>query len=206
MQFNRQNTPIVRFLKQELKDCKTVLDLGCGQTSMIQYIPNIEHSVGVEAFLPYIVESEKFTIHNEYVNMDITKYETPRDSFDSVICIDVLEHLSKHDAVKLIQDMKSWCKKKVIVVTPNGFIEQDDSYNDNNEFQKHLCGFTSSELNLLGFDVIGLGGWKKLRGNTSQIVSPKGLHYVYSGISKISELFCETHPEYAFSLMGIFNK
>ena len=49
----------VYVLKKELKDCQSVLDLGCGPDSPLQYCTNIKHSIGVEAFQPYLDVSQK---------------------------------------------------------------------------------------------------------------------------------------------------
>ena len=49
----------VYVLKKELKDCQLVLDLGCGPDSPLQYCTNIKHSIGVEAFQPYLDVSQK---------------------------------------------------------------------------------------------------------------------------------------------------
>ena len=63
----------VYVLKQELKDCESVLDLGCGPDSPLQYCSNVQHSVGVEAFQPYLEESKK----NKYTaNMSVKEFET----------------------------------------------------------------------------------------------------------------------------------
>ena len=62
----------VYVLKQELKDCQSVLDLGCGPDSPLQFYTNVQHSVGVEAFQPYLEESKK----NKYTaNMSVKKFE-----------------------------------------------------------------------------------------------------------------------------------
>ena len=62
----------VYVLKQELKDCQSVLDLGCGPDFPLQYCTNVQHSVGVEAFQPYLEESKK----NKYTaNMSVKKFE-----------------------------------------------------------------------------------------------------------------------------------
>jgi len=63
---------LVYVLKQELKDWQSVLDLGCGPDSPLQYCTNVQHSVGVEAFQPYLEESKK----NKYTaNMSVKKFE-----------------------------------------------------------------------------------------------------------------------------------
>ena len=46
----------------ELRGCKTVLDLGCGPSSPLQFCDHIEYSIGVEGFEPYLERSEKLSI------------------------------------------------------------------------------------------------------------------------------------------------
>ncbi len=79
-------------LKRKLSDCKTVLDLGCGYNSPIQYC-KVSFSVGVELFEPYLQESKKRGIHNQYIKADIRKVEFGSKSFDAVLCLEILEHL-----------------------------------------------------------------------------------------------------------------
>ena len=62
---------LVYCLEKELRDCDSVLDLGCGSDSPLQYCKNIKHSVGVEVFKPYLILSKKKKIHSRYINKKI---------------------------------------------------------------------------------------------------------------------------------------
>ena len=62
-------------LQRELADCESVLDLGCGPDSPLQYCKNIKKSVGVEAFKPYMEESRSKRIHTEYLEKKIEIYQ-----------------------------------------------------------------------------------------------------------------------------------
>jgi len=66
--FSRIFHTTVYCLKRELKDCQSVLDLGCGPSSPLQYCQNIKYSVGVEAYKPYLAESKRRKIHSKYLN------------------------------------------------------------------------------------------------------------------------------------------
>src|SRR4030042_2307058 len=111
MQLNRENEPVINALRDNLVFCDSVLDLGCGQSSMIQYVPWIEYSVGVEIWEPYIEESKKHKIHTSYVHSDVTKF-IPDNNFDAVICFDVIDHIEKFQAENLIKRMILWADKK----------------------------------------------------------------------------------------------
>jgi ubiquinone/menaquinone biosynthesis C-methylase UbiE len=156
---------LVYYLKRELSDCQTVLDLGCGPSSPIQHCKNIEYSVGVEIFEKYLKQSKKRKIHNKYLKKNILKLDFDPDSFDAVIMIEVLEHLSKKEGRAIIKKATRWAKKKVIISSPNGFIAQREV--DNNPWQKHLSGWDSRTMKMLGFSSRGLAGLKSLRQEVS---------------------------------------
>ena len=94
---------LVNELQKELKDCETVLDLGCGPSSPIQYCKNIKYSVGVEAFQPYLEKSKQNKIHSEYLEKKIEDLDFPENSFDAVIMIEVLEHLPKETGKEVLK-------------------------------------------------------------------------------------------------------
>ena len=152
---------VVYCLKRELADCETVLDLGCGPSSPIQHCKNIRYSVGVEAYEPYLEKSKKSKIHSKYIQKKIENLDFPAESFDAVILIEVLEHLSPAIGRKIIKSANKWAKKKVIITSPNGFINQKEI--DNNPWQKHLSGWDYKKMKSMGFKVKGLAGFKFLR-------------------------------------------
>jgi SAM-dependent methyltransferase len=151
----------VKQLQKDLKDCRTVLDLGCGPSSPLEYVKDIDYSVGVEAHLPYIEKSRERGIHTEYVAKNIMELDYRSDSFDAVILIGVLEHIEHEEGLKVLALCEKWAKKKVIVTTPNGFIAQKSL--DGNPLQVHLSGWNVDELRELNYTVRGMCGFKFLR-------------------------------------------
>ena len=185
-------------LKRELSDCNTVLDLGYGPHSLIQQW-NVHFSVGVELFEPYLEESKKKGLHNQYIKADITKIEFKPKSFDAVVAIEVLEHLTKEEGYELLKKMERWGKKKIIITTPNGYLYQD-AY-DNNPLQKHRSSWSAEELKKLGFEVVGINGWKKLRGYKAQIKYKPTL--LWSVISDITQKITYYYPKFAFQILAV---
>lgn len=185
-------------LKRELFEYNTVLDLGCGPNSPIQYC-NISFSVGVELFEPYLQESKKKHIHDKYINADIGKIEFKTKSFDAVIALDVLEHLTKEEGLSLIKKMEKWSKKKIIIFTPNEYIWQDGY--DNNQLQEHKTGWRVKELQKLGFKVYGINGWRKLRGYKASLkYKPTLLWLTISNLTQKITYYC---PKFAFQLLAV---
>jgi hypothetical protein len=164
---------LVYCLKRELKDCDSVLDLGCGPDSPVKYC-NVPYSVGVEAFKLYLEESKRKKIHTEYLLEDITKVNFKSKSFDAVIMIDILEHLEKEQGRKLLKKVEKWARKKIIINTPNGYLPLKSL--DKNPFQLHRSGWIFEEMNKLGYKAYGLAGWNFFRSgeSTTKKVSQEG--------------------------------
>ncbi len=147
-------------LKRELRDCHSVLDLGCGPDSPIKYC-NVSYSIGVDAFEPYIEASKDKKVHNEYVLADITDLSFEPDSFDAVVLIEVLEHLAKEEGRALLEKVENWAKKKIVITMPNGYLPQSET--SGNPYQVHRSGWTIEEVKNRGYKVYGMAGWKFLR-------------------------------------------
>ena len=201
-------------LRRDIKYCKSVLDLGCGSESPLKIVKtkNIEYSVGVEAFEPDLEKSKSLKIHSEYINENIININFEENSFDAVMIMDVIEHLSKEDAIKIIERANKWARKKVIITTPNGFYP---AYGDHeNILQTHLSGFDCKELQNLGFKVYGINGlkilWADEVNRREQILIKDGIKirpYVLGVfLVALSQLFTYFLPNYAFTLYSIKNK
>jgi len=203
MVFSSFSDHFVKILEKECVDnCKSLLDIGCGGHSSIhRFSKKIEYTVGIDIFEPAIQESKKLNIHNEYKVMeckDIEK-EFRKNSFDCVCAIDVIEHLSKEDGWKLIDSMEKIAKKKVIISTPNGFLPQGIYYN--NPFQIHLSGWDLWEMRNKGYRIIGIGGFKFLKGEVGKVKwRPK---FFWHRIGLLSQSMVASRPSWAFEILCI---
>lgn len=188
-------------LEKAVGECNTLLDVGCGSNSPIQKFSKKLYCEGVDAFLPSIENSKKAGIHNKYHAisvLDIEKKFEPK-SFDCVLASDLIEHLEKKDGLKLIDMMEKIAINKVIIFTPNGFLKQGEY--DNNPWQVHKSGWTVKEMKAKGYEVIGINGWKPLRGEYSTLhYKPK---YFWRLISDITQFFVKRKPQNAFQILCI---
>ena len=122
-----QNFFFYRCLEHYLEDCENVLDVGCGYNSSIGHIKKTFTSEGIDIFKKTLELSKRRKLHDRYTLGDIRKLTSiyKKRSFDAVVSIDVIEHFDKEDAKKIIKAMEGIARKKVILLTPNGFYEQD---------------------------------------------------------------------------------
>ena len=189
-------------LEHSIGDAESLLDVGCGVSSPISHFKKkIKYTVGIDGFEPSIAESCSKGIHDEYHCMDIMKIEEKFDKnqFDCVLASDVIEHFSKSEGQKLLSMMENIARKRVIIFTPNGFLPQGE--HSGNPLQKHHSGWEVIEMRNLGFDVIGINGWKPLLGEMS--IPKFRPHKVWALISSISQRFVRNKPEYAFQILCV---
>ncbi|MEM2955013.1 MAG: methyltransferase domain-containing protein [Candidatus Nanoarchaeia archaeon] len=192
----------IHYLEKYLKNCNSVLDLGCGANSPIGQLKNKKfYSVGVDIFKPNIEKSKKLKIHNKYYNISVLQIDKKfkSKSFDCVLALDLIEHLTKKQGNELIKKMEKIAKKKVIIFTPNGFVPQKEY--DSNPWQVHKSGWTPDEMRKKGYKVIGINGWRPLRGECAKIKFKPEIFWLI--VSIISEFFVKNNPEKAFQILCI---
>lgn len=137
------------------RECRSILLVGCGPSARISLRPG-QVVVGVDLFLPYLVRMRQEGRILGVVRADGTSLPFKQSSFDCVLAIDVIEHLPKAAGFRLISDMDRVCRGMLLLFTPNGFFPQT-SY-DGNQHQEHLSGWTTHDLEVLGFSVSGANG------------------------------------------------
>jgi 2-polyprenyl-3-methyl-5-hydroxy-6-metoxy-1,4-benzoquinol methylase len=142
-------------IQKEVDDTITVLDVGCGIMQATDGV-KCKSILGCDFFPKYLSH-----IKNLWPTVRVSVEELDRfvdDSFDVVFCIDVIEHLEKELALKVISELKRIARWKVIVYTPNSFSDNHTAVENAwglgyNEGQYHKCLFVNHELTKLGFKV-----------------------------------------------------
>lgn len=185
-----------------LPSCKTLLDVGCGSNSQVRaFSKKMEYTAGVDGYAPAIEKSRAAGIHSEYDVLNILEIANrfPANSFDCVLASDVIEHLEKSDGLKLMRDMERIARKKVVIFTPNGFLPQG-AY-EGNEYQIHRSGWEIDEMQGYGYRIVGVNGWKPLRG---ELAAPRlRPHSLWARISFLTQPFVVYNPRRAFQILCI---
>ena len=200
--FGKYKNQYGKELKKYTNGIDSLLDLGCGSNSPVSFIKNlVPYRVGVDLFEPSVKKSIELGIHNEYKLVNILEIDKVfnQNSFDMVIASDVIEHLEKSEGYMLLDLMEKIAKKRVIVLTPNGFLEQ--GVFDNNIYQIHKSGWEVEEFLERGYKVYGIMGNKNLRGEYSlPKIKP---NFIGNRISYLTQDSTLNDPKKAFSLMCI---
>ncbi len=186
-------------LKRQLKGCASVLDIGCGGGSPLQYIA-FKRAVGIDLDPEYIDRAKKNKSHHEYYQdnvLHIKKYFSAKE-FDACVALDLIEHLTKQEGLTLIEDMAYLAKKKIIIFTPNGYMNQK---NEEHPLQDHHSGWTATEMKKMGFTVYGMLGPKSLRSDQHVL---KGNKYISGILSEIAQkLYIHNKPEQAAAILCV---
>ncbi len=192
---------LYRNLEWLLRDCSSVLDLGCGESSPISRIKKHFTSVGVDAYSPSIVKSKKLNIHDRYILCDLLSIDKKikSKSFDAVILLDVVEHFSKRDGLRLLKQAERVARKKIVVLTPNPYYRQDEL--GGNPYQLHKSGWKLTDFQNRGYCIRGLRGWKALRREYATIYLKPWLFWAL--LAFFSEPFLYFWPETSYHFLAV---
>lgn len=194
----------LKIIEKEIKGCQTLLDVGCGGFSPLKDInKTMQKSVGVDAFKPSIDAAKKRKTHTENKVMNIFKLKSffKEKSFDCVVALDLIEHLTKEEGNKLLVDLERIAKKKVIIFTPNGFVPQ--GVYDGNTYQIHKSGWGFREMFKKGYKVYGLNGVKALRGEYAKVkLKPEAF---WERVSHISKGITKIIPASSYQILAVKN-
>lgn len=188
-------------LIKDLANCKTILELGCGENSpLLRFgIAQKSNVTAVDIWKPYIDYHKKENYYKNQFVANCLELDFENNSFDAVVCLDLLEHLDKQEVLKtnFLHKIFKWTSKKIIIFTPNGYI--NNLPNDNNVYQGHKSGWITSELQQFRFKVNGMNGFKITRIEKGEPRIKYGGKYIAELSNNISYFI----PKLAFSLYAI---
>ncbi len=190
--------PLLSTLRRELAGCKSVLEVGSGIHSPIGKVPRKFFLEGID-LLP--IPKKDQWIHDAYKRgniMYLRKYYKKR-SFDAAIALDVIEHLTKEAGFRLLDDLEWIARKKIIILTPEGFHHQGEV--ERNSYMMHHSGWKSEEFRKSGYITHGMHGFKILRGEEAGIKFKPW--YLWLFISHLSQYITFFFPRAAFHIIAI---
>lgn len=112
---------------------KTGLDIGCGLGTYAKLLPDLTWT-GVEVWEPYVHQYNLRNIYPTFHLADARAWQ-PDSHWDIAVAGDVLEHMTRDEAIKLFAKLRS-CADTVIVSIPIGHLPQDDI--EGNPYEVHI--------------------------------------------------------------------
>jgi hypothetical protein len=144
-----------------------IVDLGCGSGSYWNIQPlkeTLEKYISELYLLDASIKFEKIAhektkiIRRRGVLPEVLN-SIEENFFDLTIALDLIEHMSTSEGLKLLYEVDRVTMHKSLLFTPNGLVWQPPS--KNNIFNAHLSGWTPKEFKKLGWTKVkGLTGWK----------------------------------------------
>lgn len=207
-------------LSKKLSRPIKVLDVGCGEV----YIPRIFNSsykekkseivreyVGMDSDLNMINSCgvkvpKSFPI--ELFNLDITKFPYPfeNDSFDLVICLEVLEHIQPEFIPTVLSEMKRIGQGLVLIATPN----RDGRSGDLPEHHYFEWSFNEirEEIKKVGMEVLFYAGIYSQLDVVKRWLGKQEYKDVLTKYDKMfaSILFAMKYPKLAYNVMWLCQK
>lgn len=136
----------------------TVLDVGCGTGSPAAAVTRrFDHRlVGLDIFLPVLRNARHSKGYSDLVLGDGSHLPFGDDSFHIVVCTEVLEHLSRDQGIRLLQELERVSGWLVMVSCPVGKWEQQPR--DGNPYQQHQYVWDLEEIRQMRFNKVrGVG-------------------------------------------------
>lgn len=191
-------------IRKALSGCQSVLDIGCGPDSALA-IFGFERLVGFEGYAPSLEAARRKGTHHELVlgNVQDLERHFGLGKFDACIAIDVIEHLTKVEGVRMLRAMECIAARKSVILTPNGFLPQ--GHTDDADLQEHQSGWEPAELRELGYKVAGVLGPKNLRGEYHKL--RRGPEWLWGSISLVGQvLYTRWVPSKAAAILCVKSK
>ncbi len=171
-------------------------DIGCGIRPQDFIEPRYHICIDPHIqYLEYIRDKLKPTINYAYINADWSEAIKifPQNSFDTIFLLDVIEHIEKDIAIKLLEETKKIVTKQIVIFTPLGFIEQfhetdKDAWGlDGGKWQEHKSGWLPEDFGE-GWEFFVCEDFHTHDNFGNQYEKPKGAFFaIYNSPKKIKE-------------------
>lgn len=150
------------FLRRSIGNNKTILDLGCGDGSLMELISSKSkwQITGIDIYQKSIETARKRNIYCKLIRGDLLKTikkNNLKSKYDVVFFSQVIEHLTKDEGMKILKEIENLAKKRIVVGTPRGAMEQPHEFLDGNPHQVHKSGWGIEDFTSRGYKVSGVG-------------------------------------------------
>ncbi len=148
---------LFNIVKDKILPANIVVDLGCGIRPQEFIIPKYHICVDPHnQYLEYLKKKYRYksTTKYSFLNADWSQAIQifPENSIETIFLLDVIEHLEKDVALRLLEITKRIITKQIVIFTPLGFIEQrhetdKDAWGlDGGRWQEHKSGWLPEDF------------------------------------------------------------
>lgn len=151
-------------LRRSIGNTKTILDLGCGEGSLMQFLSKGKNwqITGIDIYQKAIKTARKRNVYSKLIQGDLLKTirnNNLRTKYDVVFLSQVIEHVTRSQGEKILDEIEKLAKKRIVLGTPRGFMDQPHEFLDGNPHQVHKSGWSISDFTSRGYEVYGVGFW-----------------------------------------------
>lgn len=140
---------VVRVKPKIIGKYNVLLDLGCGMGHFCKILrKHAEYIIGMDVYLPSLKHAKKTKGFDDLILADIRNPPIQRDKIDCVTLFDVIEHLPKRDAIKLL---KSFACTIFLCVPKLDFSNKLYAYLTKNRHENHKSFWTTEDFEKLRF-------------------------------------------------------
>lgn len=179
-------------------ESSTILDVGVGfgiWGYLMRVLRKPSLLVGIDVDLNYLLASKEHNIYECLALASASSLPFREKVFDYVLAIEVIEHLPKGDGERMLTELERVCKRKIMLTTPNGYLEQHPCVAPESEI--HKSGWSAEELRRKGYKVRGIG----LKG-TSRLRSKRRLT-LYGLLNYLSSFITFFFPEFSEYILAV---
>lgn len=148
-------------LRESIGSPKTMLDLGCGDGSLTEFLSKNQKwkITGIDIYKKAIEGAQKRNIYCKLIQGDLLKTlkSNPKLKYDVIFFSQVIEHVTRSHGEKILDEIEKLARKRIIVGTPRGFMEQPHEFLDGNPHQVHKSGWSIEDFTSRGYRVYGVG-------------------------------------------------
>jgi len=126
-----------------------LLDLGCGMGYFCKILrKHAEYVIGMDVYIPSLKQARKTGGFDDLILADIGNPPIQKDKIDCVTLFDVIEHLPKRGAVKLLE---SFACTIFLCVPKVDFSNKLYAYLTKNRYERHKSFWTTGDFEKLKF-------------------------------------------------------
>ena len=116
------------------------MDIGCGNGYGSQYLGKRDY-YGIDYYEPCIQEGRRIFPEAHFLCSTLPELPFEDESFDNVLCLEVIEHLKEKEVLRLLDEIHRILKPSGIL-----FISSPNFYNKEKFWQDHIKEYTKKEM------------------------------------------------------------